>query len=120
MNPFQAVEEFHRIMKLTVGTEPNINTDLALRLELLEEEFKELKDALRDGDTAGAAKELIDLIYVAIGAAVTWGIPAEQVFDAVHRSNMTKTPGNTTGSGKLKKGPSYVPPDIAAVLAKRK
>jgi predicted HAD superfamily Cof-like phosphohydrolase len=120
MNPFRAVEEFHRVMNLTIGTTPNINTDLLLRLELLHEELKELEEALLLGDTAGTAKELIDLIYVAIGAAVTWGIPAEQVFEAVHRSNMTKTPGNTMESGKLKKGPSYVPPDIAAVLAKRK
>ena len=55
--------------------------------------------------------------------ATLWGMPLRDLFEEVHRSNMTKTFSPTTntaggkyGSGVNPKGPGYSPPDIAGVL----
>lgn len=49
------------------------------------------------------AKELADLRYVTDGTAVVAGIPAEEVFEAVHRSNMSKLADcdQCDGTGKV-------------------
>lgn len=70
-----------------------------------------------DGDVIDIADALADLLYVVYGAAVTYGIDIGQVFDAVHRSNMSKFIDSYTRSdGKLMKGPSWQPPNIQAIL----
>ena len=49
------------------------------------------------------------------------GIPLGEVFDEVHRSNMTKSAGGAgTGSkyGPGGKGPNYSPPDVRSILEK--
>jgi hypothetical protein len=91
-----------------------------LRVELIQEEFTELKDALTISDptarTVEVADALADLAYVICGAAISWGIDLPMVFQAVHLSNMTKTPGNKRSDGKLMKGPKYQRPQIAEAL----
>jgi NTP pyrophosphatase (non-canonical NTP hydrolase) len=84
---------------------------VALRIKLIEEEYDELIEAINWGDPALVAKELADLLYVVHGTAVAFGIPLDEVFQAVHRSNMTKITTHTgTGDVKVGKGPSYVDP----------
>lgn len=91
-----------------------LNVDL--RLGLIGEELIELSDAVEAGDIVAAADAIADSIYVLIGAAIVWGINLEAVFAEVHRSNMTKTPGNLSPNGKILKGPGYSPPDVAGAL----
>lgn len=61
-----------------------------LRARLLLEETRETVEALVKGDRVGFADGLADLIYVAIGAALAYGIPLEEVWSEVQRSNMSK------------------------------
>lgn len=68
------------------------------------------------GDVAETVDGLCDLIYVALGTAVAMGVDLWPVFREVHRSNMTKTPGDVRDDGKINKGPTYSPPDIAGCL----
>ena len=55
-----------------------------------------------------------------------WGLPLDELFREVHRSNMTKSfsavPGKTGSkySAVNPKGLAYTPPDIAGILATRK
>ena len=51
------------------------------------------------------------------GAAVEMGVDLEPVFAEVHRSNMSKDGGKDAG-GKVLKGPSFTPPNIAQELKK--
>lgn len=97
-----------------------------LRMKLVREEFKEVMDELLDfrkgtGDRAKLAKELADLLYVTYGTADDFGIPLQDVFNAVHSSNMTKIPVNgkviRRNDGKVIKGAFYVPPDIEGLLS---
>jgi len=68
-----SVEEFHRVMDLTVGASPAVR-DPDLRMALIREEVLEAGKALRDLDVVESAKELCDVLYVVFGTAVTFGI----------------------------------------------
>lgn len=66
-----------------------------------------------------AIKELCDVLFVALGAAVALGVDLELPFQEVCRSNMSKfAEGWNAGfdGGKLVKGPGYSPANLAAVL----
>ena len=64
-------------------------------------------------------KELADLQYVLSGMVVALGLPMQEVFARVHRSNMSKLVNGKVlkrADGKFLKGPNYQPPylqDIA-------
>lgn len=89
-----------------------------LRVHLIAEEFSELATALAENDKVLLADALADLVYVAYGTAVTFGIPLDAVFAEVHRSNMTKEPqpDDPDAARVRDKGPNYSPPDVERVL----
>lgn len=98
-----------------------------LRISLMEEELSELRTALRmkacfdaDAEDIHIVKEICDLLYVTFGTAVEMGIPLERFFAEVHRSNMTKNPGNLREDGKILKGPEYEPPRLEPMLERLK
>jgi len=123
------VLDFHKKMGLAIGdpTNPDLTVDTRLRWELIKEEFDELTLALEGKDKNGdplsdedqvvaVADALGDIAYVVAGAAASWGIDLGAVFDAIHASNMTKTPGNKRADGKILKGENYKPPKIKQAL----
>jgi predicted HAD superfamily Cof-like phosphohydrolase len=61
-------------------------------------------------------KELADLRYVVEGAAVSFGLPFEEAFSEVHRSNMSKLGPDGQPmyreDGKVLKGPGYFEADM--------
>ncbi len=64
---------------------------------------------------------MADLIWVTLEAAVTFGIPIEEVFAEVHRSNLTKLEEQggpvLNAAGKIVKGPTFSAPDLLPILA---
>ena len=117
------VGEFHRAYGLPVRESPTVDVgadQVELRLALIEEEVGELAEAARAGDLVGVADALADIVYVAYGTAHVYGIDLDAVLDEVHSSNMTKLGADgrpiRRADGKVLKGPSYRPPNIAAVL----
>jgi predicted HAD superfamily Cof-like phosphohydrolase len=67
------------------------NTDLVkLRLDLILEEVKELKDAIDTHDMTETIDALADILYVVYGAGASFGINLDKTFDIVHKSNMSK------------------------------
>lgn len=60
------------------------------------------------------------MLYVVYGAAVTYGIDLEPIFDEIHRSNMSKLwPDGTVQKredGKVLKPPTYSPADLEPIL----
>jgi predicted HAD superfamily Cof-like phosphohydrolase len=117
MSPFDMVREFHQKVGQPDSPSPDISQHRELRLSLIGEELKELRDALEADDVIAVADGLADLMYVVIGSALQWGIPLERVFAEVHRSNMTKGDGPRRPDGKILKGPGYTPPDLRFVTA---
>lgn len=88
-----------------------------LRADLIEEEAAETVAALTTGDVAGAIDGIVDTIYVCLGAALEMGVDLEPYFAEVHDSNMRKTPGHSRADGKILKGPGWVGPRIAEMVA---
>ena len=120
MTPEQMLREFHGSKAIHGGLMPAAPTAgipgwvRDLRLDLLDEEVRELHEAVEMGDIVKIADAIGDIAYVIAGTAVTYGIPFDAVLAEVHRSNMTKV--NTPAEAKLVKGPDYEPPRIAEVL----
>ena len=85
------------------------------RISLIDEEYDELIQALQWGDPALIAKEIADVVYVVVGTAIALGIPFDEVFAAVHESNMSKLDDQgqpyRREDGKILKGPNYIPPE---------
>lgn len=117
-DPYTDVFEFHRKFGCKVGTKPAIpdSGTAELRERLLREEFEETVKALRLGDMAGIADGVCDLIYVAIGLAISYGIYLPEVWAEVHAANMRKVGGDTRDDGKVLKPKGWRGPDIEGVL----
>lgn len=99
---------------------------------LIDEESVELMDELRKIKgydrledvplelRAAAAKEAADVLFVAIQAMHTLGVPFEAVYAEVLASNQSKLEGGVRfrDDGKLLKGPAYRSADVEGVLAR--
>lgn len=69
---------------------------LEFRLNFLQEELDEAKDALASGDIARAedvVDAMIDLCVVAIGTLDAFDVDSYLAWNRVHAKNMEKTPG---------------------------
>ena len=88
------VAEFHKTFKHPIQSTPVIPSKQRcdLRVSLLLEEMKELQEAINDNDLVEVADALCDIQYVLAGAILELGLgdKFKQLFDEVHRSNMSK------------------------------
>ena len=88
-----------------------------LRMNLLEEEFQEYKDAEANDDEIWVADALADMIYIAIWTARVYGIPLDKVWAEVQRANMDKIDKDTwkvrkRGDWKVLKPEWWKAPDV--------
>jgi predicted HAD superfamily Cof-like phosphohydrolase len=118
-----AALSFHEAFDLPRQASPNVGIDeplARLRIALLEEEVGEFAEAVAAADLVAIADAVADIVYVAYGTAVTYGIDLDAVLGEVHRSNMSKLGKDgrplIREDGKVVKSDQYVPPDIARVL----
>ena len=87
------------------------------RCQLILEELSEVFEALDAKDPLALADALGDALYVILGTGATYGIPCEEVFTAIHASNMSKS--RDDGDSRMKaKDPErgYFPPNLRLVL----
>ena len=117
------VREFHETFGVPVLPSPCIPADrVKMRLEILDEERRELDEALEADDLIEVADALTDMAYLIYGTALEFGIDLNACFAEVHRSNMSKLGADGKPiyreDGKVLKGPSYSPPDLRAALSK--
>ena len=91
-----------------------------LRVDLIEEELSELKEAIDKKDIKEVADALTDILYVTYGAGHAFGIDLDKCFDEVQRSNMSKLDDNGkpifNENGKVLKGPNYFKPNLEKFL----
>jgi predicted HAD superfamily Cof-like phosphohydrolase len=96
------------------------NKIVQLRIDLIEEELNELKEAIKNNDLVEVADALTDILYVTYGAGHSFGVDLDKCFDEVQRSNMSKLgeDGNPiyNESGKVMKGPNYSAPDLKKII----
>ncbi|HCU58719.1 MAG TPA: hypothetical protein DIC64_01925 [Alphaproteobacteria bacterium] len=129
MNKYEEqVKEFHTAMEMAIDA-PYTKDLLELRQKLINEEVSELNveinallsELSQNGKILPETKlkmfkELADLQYVLSGMVVALGIPMEEVFARVHKSNMSKLVNGKPlkrEDGKVLKGPNYKKPDLS-------
>lgn len=91
-----------------------------LRVRLLREEVEEFADAVDKRDLVAIADALADVVYVAYGSAVTYGIDLDAVVREAHHSNMSKLDADgrpiMREDGKVLKSERYRPPNVGRVI----
>ena len=96
------------------------NKIVQLRIDLIEEELNELKEAVKNNDIVEVADALTDILYVTYGAGHSFGVDLDKCFDEVQQSNMSKlgVDGKPiyNESGKVMKGPNYFAPDLKKII----
>jgi predicted HAD superfamily Cof-like phosphohydrolase len=123
-SPWRSVREFHETFGLEHPDRPTeIPPELAaIRQRLLDEEVGEVAEAVRGGHLSEIAHELADVVYVAYGTAITYGIDLDAVLAEIHRANMSKLGRDgrpVLRDGKVQKGPDFQRADVAAVLSRQ-
>lgn len=124
MSPIELVEEFHEAFNIPMAEEPELlpENEFILRHKLMSEENKEYLQACWDGDLVGVADALGDQLYILLGTMLKHGLneKMEDVFQEIHRSNMSKLGRDgkpiLRHDGKILKGPNYFPPNIQKIL----
>ena len=93
---FEAVKEFCTLFEQPTPStiQPNVITEnpklVNFRLSLINEEVKELHQAVNENNMVEVVDALGDILYVVYGMGVSLGINLDQAFRIVHESNMTK------------------------------
>jgi predicted HAD superfamily Cof-like phosphohydrolase len=115
MNPFRDQEKF---MKACDQSVDKLNENqYNMYLNLIEEEHKELKDAIAAKDTVEQLDALIDILVVTIGAIHSAGFDAEGAWKEVMRTNFAKIDKETgkvrkREDGKVLKPLGWTAPDL--------
>lgn len=120
----KSVEEFHTVFQ--IGNADKIQLinerDYTLRYNLIKEENEEYLEACKSGDIVEIADALGDQLYILFGTILKHGLQhkIEEVYDEIHRSNMSKLDENGAPifreDGKILKSNLYFRPDIKKIL----
>ena len=113
------MKTFGQEIKTNAGfSSEKINT---LRINLIEEELEELKEAIKNKDFKETIDALTDILYVTYGAGHAFGVNLDKCFEEVQNSNMSKLDLNGkpiyNEKGKVMKGPKYFKPDLSKFVA---
>lgn len=115
---FDMVGDFMETFGQEVKTEAEFpdNETIALRLELIQEELNELREAIGNADLVEVADALTDILYVTYGAGHAFGINLDKCFEEVQASNMSKLGEDGKPiyreDGKVLKGPNFFEPNL--------
>jgi NTP pyrophosphatase (non-canonical NTP hydrolase) len=114
-NPFKDQEKF---MQACDQTTDNWNVEqFNLYVNLIEEEFSELKVAVKDCNPEEIVDALTDILVVTIGAAHSMGCDIEGAWKEVMRTNLAKIDKETgkvrkREDGKVLKPEGWQPPNL--------
>ena len=114
-NPFRDQEKFMKACDQTVG-EFN-ESQYKLYLDLMEEEWKELQEALANNDRVEQLDALLDFIVVTTGALHSGGFDGAAGWKEVMSTNFAKVDKDTgkvrkREDGKVLKPVGWVAPDL--------
>ena len=122
MTNFEKVGLFMKTFGQEVKTNAGFSSDKInkLRIDLIEEELEELKDAIHKKDLKETVDALTDILYVVYGAGHAFGVNLDKCFEEVQNSNMSKLGENGkpifNEKGKVMKGPNYFKPNLSRFI----
>lgn len=119
-NPFRDQEKFMRACDQSVDGDA---LQYSMYLKLIDEEYKELQEALEANDRLEQLDALIDILVVTIGAIHSAGFNAEGAWKEVMSTNFAKIDKETgkvrkREDGKVLKPVGWVPPELGQYLSK--
>ena len=94
-NPFKDIDTF----QTACDQEPSVE-NYAMYLDLITEEYSELKDAIEQNDRVEQLDALVDILVVTMGAIRTGGFDGEGAWKEVMDTNFAKIDPDT---GKVRK-----------------
>mgnify|MGYP001466073336 CR=1 FL=1 len=122
MTNFEKVGLFMKTFGQEVKTKTSFSSDKInkLRVDLIEEEVEELKQAINKKDLQETIDALTDILYVTYGAGHAFGVNLDKCFEEVQNSNMSKLGKDGkpifNENGKVMKGPNYFKPNLSQFL----
>ena len=122
MSNFNKVKTFMNTYGQEVKNTPEFPDSkiVQLRIDLIQEELNELKEAINNNDIIEVADALTDILYVTYGAGHSFGVDLDSCFNEVQNSNMSKLGDDGkpiyNESGKVMKGPNYFKPNIKRII----
>jgi predicted HAD superfamily Cof-like phosphohydrolase len=121
LNLFRDQEKFMRACDQATGTFDQ--QQFAMYLGLIEEEFKELNEAVNNHDQLETLDALIDILVVTIGAVHSMGADGEGAWREVMNTNFAKIDKDTgkvrkREDGKVLKPIGWAPPNLKPFLIK--
>mgnify|MGYP005992656151 CR=1 FL=1 len=121
MNNFlQDIAEFHKKFNYHQSNNAVVSNDelMRFRINFIQEELDELKDAVIRNNSADALDALVDLTYIILGTAWLYNLPFAAAWKAVHEANMKKVRGKSDRSETYDcvKPNGWQAPDINKIL----
>jgi predicted HAD superfamily Cof-like phosphohydrolase len=112
-NPFKDIDTFHT----ACDQQPCVD-NYVMYLDLITEEYEELKQALIDNDRVEQLDALVDILVVTMGAIRAGGFDGEGAWNEVMRTNFAKIDQETgkvrkREDGKVLKPEGWEPPQLA-------
>ena len=127
-DPFTMVAAFHKKFELEPTAQPDFPVEEIWKLKNkhLQEELDEIRASAINGDLEEYFDGLIDLVYVALGAAYLAGLPFNEGFKRVHEANMKKVRALRAEDSKrgstydIVKPAGFVAPTLTDLIRKEK
>jgi predicted HAD superfamily Cof-like phosphohydrolase len=93
---FEMVKEFREQVELPVANAPTLlsEADILHHTQHLIKKISEIIEANRTKDLQDIAELTVDLVYLTMGMAHNMGLPFNELFNAVHASNLMKEKGS--------------------------
>jgi len=115
-NPFKDIDTFATACDQAPSVE-----NYAMYLDLITEEYNELKDAIVANDRLEQLDALVDILVVTMGAIRAGGFNGEGAWEEVMRTNFAKINPDTgkvikREDGKVLKPEGWQPPQLDAYL----
>tara|TARA_R110000868_G_scaffold105852_8_gene290639 strand:- start:7303 stop:7659 length:357 start_codon:yes stop_codon:yes gene_type:complete len=115
-NPFKDIDTF-----ATACDQPPSNDNYVMYLDLITEEYGELRDAVEANDKVEQLDALVDILVVTMGAIRAAGWDGEAAWNEVMRTNFAKINADTGKvikrvDGKVLKPSDWQPPQLAQFI----
>jgi|TARA_B110000503_G_C7026420_1_gene362057 NTP pyrophosphatase (non-canonical NTP hydrolase) len=117
----QGLQDYPVVSCLDVPTiTDDVDPQIGLYMDLITEEYEELKEAYEQQDVVEVADALADMVWVIMGMASSLGMDFNDIWEEVKRSNMSKFTNNIIirdgKTGKILKPSTFSEPDLAPIL----
>lgn len=123
----ESVSEFNRAFDINIANKLSLGDEdgYTLRYNLMKEELDEYLESCKNSDIVEMCDGVVDMMYILLGIVLHHGMQDIffDMFDEVHRSNMSKLENGKVlrrHDGKIMKGADYFKPNLKVIIDGRR